>query len=42
VTLDRYSHWIPSMGRIESTAALLLPIPRWSEQGILPFYRICR
>jgi hypothetical protein len=27
---------------IKSTAALLLPSPRWSEQGILPFYSICR
>ena len=27
---------------IESTAARLLPSPRWSEQGILPFYGFCR
>ena len=44
MTLDRYSHWIPSMGKaccrrhgrsleIESTAALLLPSPRWSKWG---------
>src|SRR5215218_7874545 len=26
----------------ESTAALLLPSPQWSEQGILFFYGICR
>ena len=25
-----------------STAALLLPSPQWSEQGILLFYSICR
>jgi len=25
-----------------STAALLLPSPRWSEQDILSFYRFCR
>src|SRR5918993_3113459 len=24
------------------TAALLLPSPRWNEQGILPFCRFCR
>jgi hypothetical protein len=48
MTLDRYSHWPPIMGRHaadgmdEALGWLLLPSPQWSEQGILLFYGTCR
>src|SRR5829696_9479483 len=49
LTLDRYSHWIPSMGRHAAEGmdealreSLLLPSPRTSYRGLFSFYGFCR